>query len=175
MNVHVYAKPPFYLVFVLFWFCSETCQNEALRQQLQGGSAAVFPFGFGIVFAPRGTKEARWASPFPSALPGGGCGPQSPPALAVGSLVPPEALAPGLEGRRPQPAFTHRFDRWAWERGGRPKIIHEMATFPRGTILTEAQYGKPTEEPSCLVLAWFLLCTSILDEISLISCHITFR
>lgn len=80
VDVHVYAKPPFSLVFVLFWFCSDTCQNETLRQQLQGGSVALFPFGFGIAFAPRGTKEARWASPFPSAFPGGGCGPQSPPA-----------------------------------------------------------------------------------------------
>lgn len=124
VNVHVYAKPPFYLVFVLFWFCSDTCQNETLRQQLQGGSAAVFPFGFGIAFAPRGTKEARWASPFPSAspTPGGGAvglGPLQ-PWLPTG-LSPPsppqtEALAPGLEGRQP-PASTHTLDRWAWERG----------------------------------------------------------
>lgn len=26
---------------------------------------ALFPLGFGIAFAPRGTKEVRWASPFP--------------------------------------------------------------------------------------------------------------
>lgn len=72
VNVHVYAKPPFYLVFVLFWFCSDTCQNETLRQQLQGGSAALFPFGLGIAFAPRGKQGGEVGFPFPSAFPGGG-------------------------------------------------------------------------------------------------------
>ena len=107
MNVHVCAKPPFYLVFVLFWFCSDTCQNETLRQQLQGGSAALFPFGFGIAFAPRGTKEARWASPFPSAFPGGGCGPQPAPprpGLPIG-LSPPRG--PGSRSEREAASSQH--------------------------------------------------------------------
>lgn len=82
MNVHVYAKPPFYLVFVLFWFCSETCQNEALRQQLQGGSAAVFPFGFGIVLLP-GEPKRRGGLPLS-------------PQLSLGVAVGLGPLRPGL-------------------------------------------------------------------------------
>lgn len=116
VNVHVYAKPPFYLVFVLFWFCSDTCQNETLRQQLQGGSAAVFPFGFGIAFAPRGTKEARWASPFPSAspTPGGGLWASVPSSPGCPQACPPpprpkqRPWLPVWKGGSLRPAHTHQ-------------------------------------------------------------------
>lgn len=105
VNVHIYAKPPFSLVFVLFWFCSDTCQNETLRQQLQGGSVALFPFGFGIAFAPRGTKEARWASPFPSAFHGGDWGPRSPPALGCPQACPHRG--PGPQSGRQAASSQH--------------------------------------------------------------------
>ena len=106
VNVHVSAKPPFYLVFVLFWFCSETCQNEALRQQLQGGSAAVFPFGFGIVLLP-GEPKRRGGLPLsPQLSLGGWLWASVPSGLGCPQPGPPRGPGSG-SGREAASASVH--------------------------------------------------------------------
>lgn len=80
VNVHVHAKPPFYLVFVLFC-CRETCQNEALRQQLQGrvcGCLSLLVLG---LFCSQGNQRGEVGFLSPSSPWGGQA--LSPPAWAA--------------------------------------------------------------------------------------------
>lgn len=95
-NAHVEAKPPFYLAFVLIWFCSNTCQTETLFSGLREG-LAFSPLGLGIALGPgEPRREVLTLSPQLAQ----GCQWTPEQGLLQIRPPPPRVLAPSLSGGR---------------------------------------------------------------------------